>query len=204
VEWPIMKMHPKLQQILESKKKPPVKPTDSPEEAKKEEPVEDDLFSINKKKEDAPPPVEEKKPKKKAPKKPTMVGQAQDPVKEKAHADTMPAPATEKPVEAALEPDGEIPQPESTEAPQGGPAEIADSLAAVFTVNKTVLESLKKVHEYFSFTGAQMVSVADDRFKYLEGEMKKFDARIAKIESVLKGIAAQQATPPDPMNPDLS
>lgn len=200
-----MKMHPKIQQILEARKKEAVPPTEG----------EHDLFSFGteEKKPDAPV-VPVKKPVKKAPKKPTIVGNAPPaeelpPVEKKedvATANTLPVANAEPPVSANDKPTmvaGEAP-PVAPEEPVIPPADgsepqdvaaITESLSAVFAVNKTILESLKKVREYFSFTGAQMIGVADDRFKYLEGEMQKFEKRISAIEAVLKG---GQATPPPP------
>lgn len=210
-----MKMHPKIQQILEARG------NKTPKDKNKIG-VGGDLFATGaeEKKPDAPvvPDVPAKSPAKKESKKPTIVGRAPlteelPPVEKKedvATANTLPVANAEPPVSVNDKPTmvaGEAP-PVAPEEPVVPPAEdsepqdvaaITESLSAVFAVNKTILESLKKVREYFSFTGAKMIGVADDRFKYLEGEMQKFEKRISAIEAVLKG--GQQATPPPPPPP---
>lgn len=69
-------------------------------------------------------------------------------------------------------------------------------LHTVLQVSSGVVNDIQKMYEFLGYIGAKQNAEDKDKFQYINEEMKNFDARIKKIEQLLDGMKAQQATPP--------
>lgn len=175
-------MHPKLKMFLEAKKnQTEVLPGMDTEEKsdKKETEEKKDKPKAN------PKPKQKKKEDIESAKTIPAAPPAEPPAAPEAKDEDGGPPASAEPAQES-EPPAAQPQPD----------DVVKLLQTVFQVNKGIVDDIQKMREYFEFVGAQLKSVQDDKMKYMEEEMKKFDHRIRVIETVVQGMVKQQSTQP--------
>lgn len=144
-----------------------------------------------------------KEQKKAAGKKKTMVGRAPGPLEAgdtlKPSTNSDPAPVSD---EAEPKKDATDPVVDEAEPQQDMPAPVVDEvekiLHTILQVSSSVVGDIKKMYEFLGYAGAVQQKEDTDKFQYINNEMKRFDERISKIEQLLDGMKAQQATPPIP------